>query len=553
MILIIISFLAGILSVLAPCVLPVIPVIFSGSLAGNKGSQTRRIIVSMMISIVLFTFLLKVSTLFISIDPHFWTTVSSAIIMLYGLVLIFPQVWEKLSMWLRLDRVNTLSDQASHKQWVWGDILLGASLWPIFSTCSPTYALLFSTVLPINLTLGLICMIAYALGFGGFLWILVKGGKSLIKKFYGVSDSHSLLKKVLGIILLITWLLIFTGHIKKLETAFLDYVPDVSKIEQVLIKQTKVADEFSSMNNANNAALNTSWWDGSEGAKLLNANYPAPDIGWLTGWLNSSAYTSLSQLSWKVVIIDFRTYSCINCIRTLPYLEKRYETYAKDGLVILGVHAPEFAFERVFENVRKASAEFGLSYPIAMDNDYTVWSNYNNHYRPAKYIIDREGKVRYTHFGEGNYEETEKVIQHLLWLTVQPSGTLEQMQTELDSFQGLDLPVTPETYLGTTRRWDNLIWSLEGQWNQEQERITLQSSTWAISIGFQAREVNLVLDSKDNTPVKVTVMEGDAVLNTFTITDSKLYNIVTYTEAWAHMIRIIIESPEVSAYAFTFG
>lgn len=197
MILIIISFLSGILSVLAPCVLPVLPVIFSGSLSGEHGSRTWRIIIAMMISIVAFTFLLKVSTLFISIDPSFWTTVSSAIIIIYGLLLLFPEIRDRISFWLHLDRVNTLTEKASSTGGRWGDILLGMSLGPLFSTCSPTYALLFSTVLPVSLTLGLICMIAYAFGFGGFLRILVKGGRSLIKRFYGVSDSHSFLKRFL--------------------------------------------------------------------------------------------------------------------------------------------------------------------------------------------------------------------------------------------------------------------------------------------------------------------------------------------------------------------
>lgn len=174
MVLIIISFLSGMLSVLAPCVLPVLPVIFSGSLSGENGSKTWRIITAMMISIVAFTFLLKVSTLFISIDPAFRTTISSGIIITYGVLLLFPEIWERISFWLHLDRVNTLTEKASSTGGRWGDVLLGMSLGPLFSTCSPTYALLFSTVLPVSLTLGLVCMVAYAFGFGGFLWVLVR-------------------------------------------------------------------------------------------------------------------------------------------------------------------------------------------------------------------------------------------------------------------------------------------------------------------------------------------------------------------------------------------
>jgi len=130
--------------------------------------------------------------------------------------------------------------------------------------------------------------------------------------------------------------------------------------------------------------------------------------------LNTSGRSSLQELRGKVVIIDFRTYSCINCIRTLPYLKKLYETYVDDGLVIIGVHAPEFQFERVLKNVQKAVEEYGLTYPVVQDNTFTTRRAYNNHYWPAKYIIDKDGYVRYTHFGEGNYEETEQVVQALL-------------------------------------------------------------------------------------------------------------------------------------------
>jgi len=248
MILIIVSFLAGILSVLAPCVLPVIPVIFSWTLSWKGNSQVWRVIFSMMISIVLFTFLLKASTLFINIDQSFRTTISSVIIIWYGFILIFPSIREKISLWLRLDRTYQLSEAASEKKGFWWDVLLWASLGPIFSTCSPTYALLLSTVLPINLSLWIICMIVYSIGFGWFLFVLVNGGKSLIKKFYWVSDNNSVLKKVLGVILLIIWGLIMTGYMLKLEIAFTQLVPDIWKVEQQIIKKTKAINSATTYN-----------------------------------------------------------------------------------------------------------------------------------------------------------------------------------------------------------------------------------------------------------------------------------------------------------------
>lgn len=578
MILIIISFFAGILSVLAPCVLPVVPVIFSWTLSWRGNSQTRRVMVSMMVSIVLFTFLLKASTLFINVSPSFWTSVSVIIIIWYGLTLVFPIIWEKISMLLHLDRANQLAEVAGDKQGFWGDILLGASLGPIFASCSPTYALLLSTVLPVNLSLWLISMIVYALGFGWFLYVLVKGWKSVIRKFYGVSDSNSRLKRILGIILIITWVLIATGAMEKIQVAFTTYAPDIGQVEQYIIKKTKVMpwtgedgllrrDLSNSQTPRNHVEPGAS---SQEIESLLNANYPAPPLVGLTWWINSSGL-SLADLKWKVVIIDFWTYSCINCIRTLPHIQSWYEKYKNDGLVIIWVHAPEFAFERVYYNVLKASKEFGLTYPIAQDNDYTTWRNFNNHYRPAKYIIDKEGKVRYQHFGEGAYEETEQVIKYLLDIKnglprpeseLIPVGTRNDvnpggLQWKLEKFQAGVGQITPETYLGTARRWDSvlgwLIWKLNGNRKDEEERVSLESWTWSLDITFQARTINLVLDSEDEKRVQVVVKEWDQIINSFKVTSSKLYNIATYPRNGVHSISIEFKSAGVNAYAFTFG
>lgn len=146
----------------------------------------------------------------------------------------------------------------------------------------------------------------------------------------------------------------------------------------------------------------------------LPSLYRAPEMAGLTHWVNSKAISSMENLRGKVVLVDFWTYSCINCIRTLPYIKAWHERYAKEGLVVLGIHAPEFQFERSLSNVKKAVKKFGITYPVALDNGFKLWRAYRNRYWPALYLIDKEGFVRYTHFGEGRYKETEENIVQLL-------------------------------------------------------------------------------------------------------------------------------------------
>lgn len=236
MILIVISFLSGILSVLAPCVLPVIPVIFSWSLSWATDSKLRRILIAMMVSIVWFTVLLKLSTQILSVSPSVWIAVSATIIIMYWLILVFPSLREYVIFRAPTDSVQVMANQGADQWWWRGDVLLGASIGPIFSTCSPTFALLFSTILPVSLSFGLICMFAYVIGFGGALRILVQWGRSLIKRLYIIADNRSVFKRILGVVLIILGVLIATGYIGKLETAFVNYLPDVTMIEHWMMR-----------------------------------------------------------------------------------------------------------------------------------------------------------------------------------------------------------------------------------------------------------------------------------------------------------------------------
>jgi cytochrome c-type biogenesis protein len=239
MILLLISFVAGILTVLAPCILPVLPIIIGGSIdtSENRYKKAITIIVSLSISILVFTFLLKASTIFISVPEDFWKWVSGGIILLFGLISLFPKLWHGKI----LARINIKSNIAlgkgNQKNSFWGDVLIGASLGPIFSTCSPTYFIVLATVLPVSLFLGLIYLVAYLLGLGLVLFMIVLLGQRLVAKLNIAADPNSKFKKIMGILFIILGVLIMFDLEKKIETKLIESnIFDVTQIEQKLLE-----------------------------------------------------------------------------------------------------------------------------------------------------------------------------------------------------------------------------------------------------------------------------------------------------------------------------
>lgn len=241
MIFLAISFIAGVLTVLAPCILPLLPVVVGSSAAG-RGRATPFIVVgSLALSIILFTFLLKVSTVFITVPPQFWTTLSGGILVLFGVTLVFPAFWERVPGLQRMSvSSNKLVGSGYQKKSVWGDVMMGAALGPVFSTCSPTYFVILASVLPASFALGLLYLLAYTLGLSLVLLLIGLIGQRFADRLTGLADSHGLFKRGLGVLFLALGIAIMTGYEKKLEIAFLDggYF-DVTKIERSLLERAE--------------------------------------------------------------------------------------------------------------------------------------------------------------------------------------------------------------------------------------------------------------------------------------------------------------------------
>ena len=567
MLLLLISFIAGILTILAPCVLPLLPVIIGGSISGKTKERARPYIIagSLAGSIVVFTLLLKLSTLLINLSPSVLNYIAGGLLVALGLVSIFPELWEKLMIILNWQAASQrfLGRGEHNKDKYVGPVLIGVALGPVFASCSPTYAFILASVLPHSFASGLIYLITYSIGLVIALLAVSLVGKKFISRFSWAVDTHSLFRRIVGIAFVLIGIAIISGSEIRIETWVANHMPfDETKIEQVLLaKQNKE----SIIHKISNSISNDN---------ILNVQpTPAPQFQELTNWINSPPLT-ISQLKGKVVLVDFWTYSCINCIRSIPYVENWYQTYANKGLVVVGVNTPEFAFEHNPLNVQAAVKKDHITYPVALDNNYGTWNAYDNNSWPADYLIDKSGNIRYVSLGEGDYGKTEKAIQILLGIN-QPLKT-PTSNVPISSDQ------TPETYFGTNRTQDFIgspaltdgtltfsayspltqnQWTLSGTWQIDPEYITSQSNSDTLSFNFVAKNVYVVAGSTNNQSETLSVdvpganaseYGSDVTNGKMVVSGSRLYNLVSLHQLGN--TTVILTVPKgVSLYTFTFG
>jgi thiol-disulfide isomerase/thioredoxin len=285
-----------------------------------------------------------------------------------------------------------------------------------------------------------------------------------------------------------------------------------------------------------------------------------PSLGGATGWLNSEPLDP-AGLRGRVVLVDFWTLTCINWLRTEPYIRAWSQAYRDDGLVVLGVHTPEFSFEHDLELVRRATEERGIDYPVAADNDFAVWRAFDNNYWPALYFVDRDGVIRDSHFGEGRYEESEQTIQRLLGIDREPirvDGAGVEAEADWDNLR------TPETYLGRARGEPDGRWSLAGDWRVEREKAVLDRPGGSIAFRFHARDAHLVL-APGPGPIPFRVLldgeppgasHGDDVdeAGNGLLADGRLYQLIRQRERIRdRTLEITFGGAGAEAYAFTFG
>ena len=564
MLFLLISFIAGVLTVLAPCILPLLPVIIGSSVQGGSNKRAYTVIGSLVVSVVLFTLLIKVSTVFLDIPQETWKYLSAGILGLLALTYIFRSLWDRLSF---VGKLSTKSNKALgkgfQKNTFLGDIVAGSALGPVFSTCSPTYFVILATVLPASFVLGMVYLTSYALGLGLVLLAISLLGQKFADKLGVLADPEGKFKKIIGAMFLLVAIAIATGFDKKIETAVLNsgYF-DITKLEQKLLEKTEPI---------NSSKEDVSDADISELSLKPIGKYT--EIVGASGYVNTDGQSiKISDyIGKKIIVVDFMTYSCINCQRTFPYLNDWYDKYKDQGLIIIGIHTPEFAFEKNIKNVESELSKMGIKFPVVLDNDYTTWNAYKNNFWPRKYIIDLNGNVVYDHIGEGKYDETEAVIQKLL-KTIPGNENIDS-KVIYHNTGDLSKVKSPETYLGYLRAEGNTNkitqdcldsyckytkqknslnkWSFGGDWKIENER-ALGKVEGTLNYTFLASKFHLVAGSKDVAKIKVT-LDG-TMSKTYEVKKQTLYTLSDFGDVYGtHTIDIEIVSGELEVYAITFG
>lgn len=520
------AFLAGIVTILSPCILPILPIILATSVTDeNSRKRPYGIVVGFILSFTFFTLFLSTLVNLLGISADSLRNFSVIVIGLFGFSLIIPRF--QLLMESLFARLANFVPSTSGKTGFGGGVLIGLSLGLLWTPCvGPILASVISLAITGTVTTdAFFITLAYSLGTAIPMYLVIISGRSLFTKIPWLLSNTTRIQKVFGLIMILVSFAIYQGYDRNFQTYILTQFPQYGAGLTKFEDKAFVKDELEDMGKPN--------------VKLMRTGNLAPDLKAGGEWFNTKPL-SIKELKGKVVLVDFWTYTCINCIRTLPYLKSWHEKYSDKGLVIVGVHAPEFEFEKDSVNVADAIKDFGIEYPIMQDNDYATWRAYQNRYWPAKYLIDKEGNIRYTHFGEGDYDETEAAIQELLSLSAPIANSNYRTYGR-----------TPELYLGTSRWADYAGLRLVGDWQRGEESSTPKSGA-TLELKFDAKSAHLVM-TPIGGPARVEVYVDDKLVKTIEVTKNMLYDLVDLDSPGVHDLRLVFPAGEVELFAFTFG
>jgi cytochrome c biogenesis protein CcdA/thiol-disulfide isomerase/thioredoxin len=589
-----IAFAAGLLTVLAPCILPLLPVIIGGSVSGGANARRAFTIVSALgFSVVLFTLILKASTAFIAVPPMFWQFLSGGLLIAFGLVTAFPSLWESVGITALMNlKGNRLMAKGEKQSGFWGDVLVGIALGPVFSSCSPTYFIVLATILPAHPLEGFLYLVTYAVGLSLALFAVAFIGQTLVDRLGIASDPRGWFKRSIGILFILVGLAVTFGLDKILAASLPSGAYGIASVEQRLLQFTKgspadtTVPEMMALSSTSPDIGNTPSVNRPAPATKTLRFQKAHELVTPDGYLNTGgAPLSLGQLKGKkVVLIDFWTYSCINCQRTIPYVNAWYDKYKSQGLEIIGVHTPEFAFEHVEANVADALKRFNITHPVVLDNQYQTWNAFGNQFWPHMYLIDIDGYIVYDHIGEGNYRETEKAIQDALQERADALGTQTTVPTSIvtPTAETASAGVSPETYFGASR--NNYLGNgkksfpgiqtitlpssfslntlyLGGTWDFGLEKATADANADVVYT-YNAKEVYLVAGS--DTPADIEVYQDGVLVSgargadvnasgIATIGSNRLYKVIKNTSAGKHTLRLHTKQKGIQFFTFTFG
>jgi cytochrome c biogenesis protein CcdA/thiol-disulfide isomerase/thioredoxin len=631
MTLILLAFLGGALTIVSPCILPVLPFVFARADQPFVRAGLP-MLVGMALTFALVATLAAVAGGWAVAANQYGRFAALALLALFGLTLLFPEMADRLARPVVAlgDRLSRASEGGSARPvtTVASSLMLGVATGLLWAPCAgPILGLILTGAALKGASAGTtLLLFSYALGAATSLGLALLAGGRVFTAMKRSLAASEWVRRGLGAAVVAAVIAIALG----LDTGFLTNVSlaSTASLEQGLVDKLRPADGKAKSSvlidggsgkmmsgggmKAGDGMMASGEMTAGEGmkadagammsgamamAKTKPANKAddlpiegaAPSLAGATEWLNSPPLTA-EALKGKVVVVDFWTYSCINCLRAIPYVRAWAEKYKDQGLVVIGVHAPEFAFERNIGNVKKAVEELKIGYPVAIDNDYAIWRAFDNQYWPAHYFIDAEGRIRHHHFGEGDYEGSERVIQQLLaeaGMTGAAPGMVRVSASGVEAPSNEREVRSPETYIGYDRaerfvspggaidgeRHDYAIgaprlneWALSGNWTIDKDKAVLDEQDGAIAYRFHARDLHLVLGpGLGGKPVRFRVTvdgvapgenhgadvdsEGQGV-----VSEERLYQLIRQDGDIAdRTFEIKFLDPGVKAYAFTFG
>ena len=575
MLILLLAYLGGLLTILSPCILPVLPFVFARADRSFLRS-TLPMLAGMAATFAIVATLAAVGGGWAVRANAIGRWAALILLALFGLALVFPGLSDRMTR--PLVALGSRMSERRDDESIWSSAVLGVATGLLWAPCAgPILGIIFTAAAiqgaSFNTTL---LLLAYALGAATSLALaLLVGGKvfARMKRSLGASER---IRQLLGVLVLVgvgaIALGLDTRVLAKLSSA------QTASLETGLARKLGLGQDMGESRTRTDAM----------GQLILPVEGQLPAFDGLGPWFNSPPLTR-EQLRGKVVVIDFWTYSCINCLRSIPFVKAWDQRYRNDGLVVIGVHAPEFAFERDPANVARATRDLGIRYPVALDNQYKLWGALKNNYWPAHYFIDAQGRVRYHHFGEGNYAMSERVIRQLLAeagrapkaaALSRARGSGAQIQASIADLK------SPETYIGYGRA-DRFVspggllrdqgkayasaplklndWSLEGQWIDKKQSARSLAAGARINYRFHARDVHLVLASATGKPVRFRVLldgktpgpDAGGDINAEgrgTVREQRLYQLIRQKDpVREHTFTIEFLDPGAEAFAFTFG
>jgi cytochrome c biogenesis protein CcdA/thiol-disulfide isomerase/thioredoxin len=575
--LILFAFIAGAGTALSPCVLPILPAILSAGVTGGK-QRPLGIVTGLALSFTFATVALVYVIDALGLADDLTRKIAIVFLAAFGISLLVPPLSDRIEAYIQ--RLVPAPSKPG-REGFGGGLLLGGSLGFVYAPCAgPILAGVITVSASQTFTFGRLAVaLAYSIGSAAVLYVLIVGGRRIADR---LKAHRGRVQMAMGGVMIAVAVVMATNLDVRFESSIASSLPSAlidpaNRIET----SSAISDNLTGLRGGSGHGPGTSATSVSAGAPLPNKG-PAPEFTDNQQWFNTPGGRplTLAGLRGKVVLVDFWTYTCINCIRTLPYLEGWYRKYHRDGFEVVGVHSPEFPFEKIASNVQRAIGQFGLTYPVAQDNNLGTWNAYGNQYWPADYLIDAKGDVRLVHFGEGGYAEAEQAIRRLLAEAGHAPGGGRAQVSAQQADPGL---ATPETYLGGARAQgfvgDRLRpgtaayravppaqlgpnqLSYGGQWTIGGEAAKAGASA-SLELNFKARRVFLVLGSPgaarqvhvslDGKPILAAESGEDVKGGTATITNQRLYRLVDLPHAERHILTLSF-APGISGYAFTFG